>query len=526
MRTSRDEHLGLLENALSEYVPLVLEATRTPGVTVAVTTADGTVYSQGHGYADLREGSAMSSDAVMPVGSVSKWFLAAMVLHLVDEQRLDLHAPIEHYVTDFPVRNPLGQRAITPYDLLTHRSGLRTGMPDVAFTPFGSAAAYLSSALRSMHGREYNGIGQLWTARVGERFQYSNLGWGVLGHLVATLLGTSYGHGVDTTVFSPLGMTSSCVPDFGAEPDSHSRELEHRLTSRSCTGYARFGSLMVPSPHIYMATPAATGMLSTAEDLARWAMAALNGSATSADRSAILERKAFSEMVIPQVSGLVPGDDPDVRWGMGVQLRNLGQENCSFGHAGTRPYGWWTECRVYPHLGVGIAVCANASDLTRFVNPPERMAPGLITEFIARTVQTGSVPARRFPGGDGWESSYTMGLLLVDRLRGVLGIRDTISSTAIDKMVDEQESHPAAEKAAWDPHGFRAGIEAGNTGALTASGIRRVTDSRDGVLGRAYLDLYTLMASGVAGFPAPMSFYEERMEEGPDFAHLDSICWS
>lgn len=523
MQTTCKKHLKLLEAALSEYVPLVLEATRTPGVTVAVTTLDEVVYSQGHGYANQREGSRMSPDTVMPIGSVSKWFLAAMILRLVDKQRLDPHAPIEQYVTDFPVRNPLGQRAITTYDLLTHRSGLRTGMPDAAFAPFDSVAAYLSSALRSTQGREYNGIGEQWTARVGERFQYSNLGWGVLGHLVATLMGVSYGQCVDATIFEPLGMTSSCVPDYGADLNGHNRELEHLLTGRSCTGYARFGSLIVPSPHIYLATPAAAGMLSTAEDLARWAMAALDGSATGIDGGRILERRTFCEMVSPQVSGLVPGDDPAVRWGLGVQVRNLGRANCAFGHAGTRPYGWWTECRVYPHLDLGVAVCANASDLTRFVNPTDRMAPGLITEFIAGIVETGKPPARKSANHDAWEASYTMGVLLVDRFRGVLGIREIISPAAIDDMVDKQEFAAGAKITAWDSQGFRAGVEAGNVGALTASDIRRVTDSDDGVLGRAYLDLYTLMASGVTSFPAPMSHFEERTEEGPDYAHLHSI---
>lgn len=523
MRMSCKKNLKALEAALSEYVPLVLEATGTPGVTIAVTTPDEIIYSQGHGYADQSEGSRMSSDTVMPIGSVSKWFLATMVLHLVDRQFLDPHAPVEQYVTDFPVRNPLGQRAITTYDLLTHRSGLRTGMPDSAFTPFDSVADYLSLALRSTRGREYDGIGQQWTARVGERFQYSNLGWGVLGHLVTTLMGSSYGQCVDATIFAPLGMRSSCVPDYGADQNGHNRELEQNLIRRSSTGYAHFGSLTVPSPHIYLATPAAGGMLSTAEDLARWAIAALNGSATGDDGRRILERRTFCEMVTPQVSGLVPGDDPGVRWGLGVQVRNLGRTNCAFGHTGTRPYGWWTECRIYPHLGLGVAVCANASDLTRFVNPPERMAPGLIAEFIAKIGETGRVPARRSASHGAWEASYTMGLLLVDRLRGTLGIPEKISPIAINKMIDVQNCNVGSKITTWDPKGFRAGIEAGNADALTAPGIRQVTDSDDSVLDRAYLDLYTLIASGVTSFPAPMSYFEERTEEGQDYAHLHSI---
>jgi hypothetical protein len=172
--------------------------------------------------------------------------------------------------------------------------------------------------------------------------------------------------------------------------------------------------------------------------------------------------------------------------------------------------------------GLGVAVCANASDLTRFVNPPDRMAPGLIIEFIAGIVETGRVPARRSASRGAWEASYTMGVLLVDRFRGALGIRDAISLPAIDKMVDEQES-AGVEITAWDSRGFRAGIEAGNVGPLTASDIRQITDSEDGVLGRVYLDLYTLMASGVTSFPAPMNYFEERTEEGPDYAHLYSI---
>jgi len=510
---------SFLESALADYVPHVLEATGTPGVTIAIAGRQGVVYSRGYGYANLADGTSMTPYDVLPVGSVSKWFVAIAVLQLAERGLLDLYAPIVRYIADFPVSNPLGARAVTVYDLLVHSSGLRTDTPSAGLTRSGDLADHLSSVLGQTQGREYGGIGALWTARVGERVQYSNLGWDILGHLVATVNpdGCSYSQYVANTILEPLGMTSSCIPDPNSE------NLGPRLGDRCATGYARFGSLVFPSPAIHLAAHPGAGMLSTAEDLAQWLTAALNGGRGRA--GPILASRSMRQMLTPHVSRKLPGDSDVLVCGLGVQLHNLGRPDWSYGHSGARFYGWWTECRAYPRLGFAVAVGCNVWDLTRFVNPRERIAPGLITDFVARLASTPRPTTRKPAGTRAWRVSYAMGLLLVDRVRGVLGIEEALTPAAIKTMTDGARHVPGWKETEWDPRGFAAGIEAGNDGVLSAAEFRAFIDSDACCVSRDDLDLYELEAGGSrALFPAPMEFFVDRVEEDlAQYGHLDEI---
>jgi CubicO group peptidase (beta-lactamase class C family) len=511
---------SFLESALTDYVPHVLEVTGTPGVTITITGRRGVVYSKGYGYANLADDTPMTPQNVLPIGSVSKWFVAIAVMQLAERGLLDLYAPIGQYIADFPVSNPLGARAVTVYDLLVHSSGLRTDAPAAELTRSRDLVDYLSSVLNQTQGREYSGIGALWTARVGERVQYSTLGWDILGHLVATVNpeGCSYNQYVANAIFEPLGMTSSCIPDPNSE------NFGSQLSDRCATGYARFGSLVFPSPVIHLAAHPGAGMLSTTEDQARWLTAALNGGRGRA--GPILESRSLRQMLIPHVSRELPSGSPDpMVCGLGVQLYNLGRPDWCYGHNGARFYGWWTECRAYPQLGFAIAVGCNAWDLTRFVNPRERIAPGLITDFVARLASMPKSPARKPAGSRAWRVSYAIGLLLVDRVRGVLGIKEALTPAAIKAMMDGARHVPGWKETEWDPCGFAAGIEAGNDGVLSAAEFGAFIDSDSCCVSRDDLNLYTLEAGGSrALFPAPMEFFADRVQENlAKYGYLDEM---
>jgi len=118
-----------------------------------------------------------------------------------------------------------------------------------------------------------------------------------------------------------------------------------------------------------------------------------------------------------------------------------------------------------------------------------------------------------------------MGLLLVDRVRGVLGIEEALTPAAIKTMTDGARHVPGWKETEWDPRGFAAGIEAGNDGVLSAAEFRAFIDSDACCVSRDDLDLYELEAGGSrALFPAPMEFFVDRVEEDlAQYGHLDEI---
>src|SRR3954467_9808280 len=101
-----------LAEMLDELVPRVLRVTGTPGLSLAIARGGEPVLERGYGLADVASGRPMTPETVSHAGSISKLFTGAAVLQLVEKGRLDLDEPASSYV-DFPIENPLGERAIT-----------------------------------------------------------------------------------------------------------------------------------------------------------------------------------------------------------------------------------------------------------------------------------------------------------------------------------------------------------------------------------------------------------------------------
>ncbi|XP_036391281.1 serine beta-lactamase-like protein LACTB, mitochondrial isoform X2 [Megalops cyprinoides] len=103
-----------------------------PGMVVGV-SVDGTmVWCEGLGYADLENRVPCRPETVMRIASISKPLTAAAVARLWEEGRLDLDAPVQKYVPEFPEKQFEGEDVtITPRMILSHLSGIRHYEKDV-----------------------------------------------------------------------------------------------------------------------------------------------------------------------------------------------------------------------------------------------------------------------------------------------------------------------------------------------------------------------------------------------------------
>ncbi|MGI9530014.1 serine hydrolase [Lutimonas sp.] len=208
------------------------------------------VYQNGHGMANMEWDIENGTDTKHRLGSISKQFTAMLILQLAAEGKIDLQAPIDNYLPEYPNGH---ETPITTHHLLTHTAGIPnyTAFPD--FFKDKSRNPYTPDEfVETFKDKELD-------FTPGEKFSYSNSGYFLLGVLIEKASGKSYETMVHNYIFSPLNMKDSGY-------DNHKDIMKNRAT-----GYEKYGDGFINSNYLDMSIPYAAGSLySTVEDLYTW----------------------------------------------------------------------------------------------------------------------------------------------------------------------------------------------------------------------------------------------------------------
>jgi CubicO group peptidase (beta-lactamase class C family) len=490
-------------DGLRQYVVEAMRVTGTPGVSLAL-ARNGTIFWQAaFGCADLAARVPMSPDTVVCAGSMAKTYVAIAALQLVDAGLMDLHEPVERYLPDLPVRNPLGERSVTPYDLLTYRSGLATDTGDCLLEPPDPLREWLRDELARDESPEYGHGTQRWTAKVGDRFQYSSLGIAIVGLLVEALNpdGLSFDAYVRGRIIDPLGLRSTDLPRSFRPADVRSA-----IRTRLATGYARFGPVLVAVPLLHSGSFPAITLLTTAADEALLLEVIAQGGELHGIR--VVSPESVRLMLSPHVAtgGDVPG--PDGFYGMGLQLKRMGEPTFSFGHGGTHPYGWWSEAHCYPRLGLTVVVCANKRNMLGWYNPEAETAPGLVHQYIVDRLAQASAGKRGPTRSWSWKASYVIGVLMVERLLGTLGVGTALPRRTIDAMARGART-VSDDGGSWrfDQAAFKLGVWDMLSVDPSPDGIRAFLSGEELRVDPAELRLLWLEFGRPGRSPAPIRFW-------------------
>lgn len=160
----------------------------TPGLTIGITDRNRLICEATYGLADLATQAPVSPDTLFEIGSLGKPFTNIILLQLREEGKLDLHAPVSHYLPWFQVQSEYPP--ITTHHLMSHTAAIVQG------TDLAPHGLYESWALRNTKAG----------APPGELCSYSNVGYKTLGFLVENLTGQSYQEAIRQRVLKPLGM--------------------------------------------------------------------------------------------------------------------------------------------------------------------------------------------------------------------------------------------------------------------------------------------------------------------------------
>jgi len=201
-----------------------------------------------YGTTALDGGRAVDGNTVFDIGSITKVFTALLLADMAQRGEVALDDPAAKYLpTDvrMPVRSG---RQITLVDLATHTSGLPLRPTNLVSTNPDDKYAGYTAALLYQFLSSYP-----LTRDIGSRYEYSNVGYGVLGHVLSRRVGRSYGGLVQRRITRPLGMR-----DTGIHWSTGSKR-------RLAVGY---DSDLAPAPRWGMGALQSAGALhSSADDL-------------------------------------------------------------------------------------------------------------------------------------------------------------------------------------------------------------------------------------------------------------------
>ncbi|MFN8157308.1 MAG: serine hydrolase domain-containing protein [Candidatus Nanopelagicales bacterium] len=319
-----------------------------PGLAYGVVADGRLVHAGAHGVARIR-GEVPDASTVFRIASMTKSFVGATVLSLRDEGRLSLEAPVATYVPELEgVRGPTRDSPPpTVRDLLTMSAGLVTDDPwadrNEAMTP-----AELDALLRR---------GLTFDSAPGTRFEYSNLGWTLLGRVVTNVAGAQFQDVVTERVLRPLGLTSTgfTLDDVPAErlADGHFRldDTWHVEPTSSTGEFAALG-----------------GLFSTVEDLAVWVATLCRAFPPRDDDDPCVPASRASLREMQQAHRFVgvvrgaPGDDrlpgEANAYGYGLMITEHPRFGTFVNHGGGYP-GYGSHMVWHPATGLGIVGLAN-----------------------------------------------------------------------------------------------------------------------------------------------------------------------
>ena len=273
--------------------------------------------------------SAVDGNTVFEIGSMTKVFTSLLLADMVQQGEVSLADPISKYLPSGVKVPERGGRAITLEDLSRHLSGLPR-LPtnfDPGANPQNPYASYSVTQLYAFLS------GYQPTRDIGAQFEYSNLGAGLLGHVLTLAAGKDYETLIESRICKPLGMNSTAIA------------LSPELKSRLATGH---NERFEPTPNWDLPTLAGAGALrSTANDLLTFLAAQLGYAKSVLDPAIAATRSKHT----PANSGM--------EIGLGWLMRPKKDSEIIWHNGGTG--GYRSFAGFDPKARMGVVVLTNVS---------------------------------------------------------------------------------------------------------------------------------------------------------------------
>ena len=239
-----------------------------PGGVFLITQKGKNLYRKAFGKANLELNVNMTPENVFQIGSMTKQFTAVAILMLEQQGKLSVNDPISKYIKDYPNGDK-----ITIHHLLTHTSGIKD------FTKMKSIS---SIAQKEMKPEEMVNFfkNEPVDFAPGEKFDYNNSGYVVLGYIIELVSGNSYEDFIKKNIFDTTGMTHSYYAS------------DRKVILQRAYGYHKKEQGFVNKTVISFSVPFSSGsLMSTVDDMLKWQQALLQNTLVNSTET----QKAFQK---------------------------------------------------------------------------------------------------------------------------------------------------------------------------------------------------------------------------------------
>jgi CubicO group peptidase (beta-lactamase class C family) len=330
-----DALVSLAEAKMKEY--------GVPGVALGI-LQNGVPTVRGLGITNVEDPLPVTAHTVFPIASISKTFATTAMLRLIEQGKVDLHAPVRKYLPDFRVRDEAASRDVTIWHLLTHLGGWEG---QVSGPERGTAT--LENFVGSIHDL-------MQVAPPGAAWSYNNAGFSIAGRVIEVVTGQSINAALRDLVFTPLGLehAGTTAGDF--------------IVNRFAAGHTtRNGTATLQRPFVPSSSITAGGVGLCITDLLTYARFHLSDG-TAANGQRVLTPASLELMRTPQIRKQSTDDDMGVGW----HLRTVGPIHTA-SHGGTLA-GHILLLEIVPERNFAIAILTNSNVGWRLIQDVEREA--------------------------------------------------------------------------------------------------------------------------------------------------------
>jgi CubicO group peptidase (beta-lactamase class C family) len=331
-------------NGVRAFIRKQMNERQVPSVAVAVSRDGKILWEDAFGWADREKRVPATPHTIYSLASISKPITATGLMILKERGKVDLDRPIADYLGEAKINVRLGDPThATVRRVANHSAGL-----PLHYQFFYEDEPYRVPSRDETIRRYANTV-----TAPGEKYQYSNLGYGILDYVIERVSGKNYAEFMRTEVFQPLGLTHMSV-DIGP-----GLEKDQAI---------RYGADGLPIPFYAFDHPGGSAVYASAHDLLRFGMFHLKSRLP--DQKPILSDQTIDEMQKPTMK---IGDDQG--YGVGWNISTYPGNHLCISHSGGMG-GVSTSLRLFPAEKIAVVVLTNSSS----------PAPHLIADEIVATL--------------------------------------------------------------------------------------------------------------------------------------------
>jgi CubicO group peptidase (beta-lactamase class C family) len=316
---------------IDEIIHREMQEREIPGLQIAAIHKGQIVFSKSYGFANLQDSILVDSKSVFAINSITKVFTAVAVMQLAEKGAIDLSAPVAKYLDDLPAE----WSGVTLTHLLTHTSGL----PDVLRLLDPKTGGFLDSKNEAEEWQKIKSLPVDFAA--GERFSYNQTNSYLLGKLIDKYSGQPFAEDFNLNQFKKAGMPNTV---FGDSRDVIPHFAPTYFWRKNIDGRPLDKAVLVNN---YYEFPyfrrTASGLNSTAEDMAKWLIALQNGK--------LLQQKSLKRMWQPAAFN----NGKPTPWVLGWGMNKLREKHRAVGMSG----GGRSAFLLYPDDDLAVIVFTN-----------------------------------------------------------------------------------------------------------------------------------------------------------------------